>query len=363
MIYITSFNYGMYLTRFQNLVESFRKRKTDLVELLVYHECSNENVDPVKMKLSGIESRDIFLCRPELQDVISLPNFNEELLKTEKWSNFNYHAQFFARKVFSIYDAVLKNKNHEILCWIDCDSVVRNSNHHIIKEFGLKNDICYRDRTAKLMPSETGFIIFNLTNPLVMEFIKKWKDMYVSGDVFDLECWADHCVFDYVRTLFPSLNYSNLYDSNVDGIIRHCKGHKNQVVLREKSKDFFKTTESSMAKTECSLYKKLSVIREKRRRMIDSMSMLGQNKLNDKSVSIECKIGDMENIEDPKAIITDVLNKHIKMLNGEMVGIFLGSSAKDDDDDFWKAYNALAEEIDLFERLRNNLFVEKSNCR
>ena len=362
MLYVTSFNYGMYLTKFQNLLTSFRRRKIENVELLVYHEASHEGVDPSKMELSGIEVRDVFLARPELNDVVAYPHYETAFLETGKWSSMNYHSQFFARKVFSIYDAAIKNTTHDILCWVDCDSVFRNSNHHLIYDLKMENDICYRNRSTKDKPSETGFIVFDLTNPLVMEFIKKWRDIYITQEVFNLECWADHCAFDYVVTLFPNLKYTNLYETKANKLIKHCIGHKSQNVLREKSFDFFKTKEQDFVKAECALYKKLSLVRERRRDMANSMAMLGQNDKDSKSVIANFGIGDI-GVENPIALINKCLKQQIEDLQAKIIRMFFTSLGKPDDEKFWNIYRQITSEIDLLERLKNNLKIENLNYR
>jgi len=112
----------------------------------------------------------------------------------------------FCHKIFAIH-AGLKHiaSNDQLYIWWDADAFPIKP---VTKSY-LESKLLPLDFVAVYLGregwnhSETGFIAFNLTNPLTIEFIEDMKRMYVEEKVFQIkEGWTDCHVFDALRQLY-----------------------------------------------------------------------------------------------------------------------------------------------------------------
>lgn len=109
-------------------------------------------------------------------------------------TDYRFQARRFSRKVFAVLDAA---KAGGRLIWIDADTAAFKD---IPKDFlaGLLppgKHIAYLGREK--MHSECGFVLYDCDK--LGEFFRKWRDLYVTGDIFDLPEWHDSYVFDHLR--------------------------------------------------------------------------------------------------------------------------------------------------------------------
>lgn len=112
--------------------------------------------------------------------------------------DFRLDAWRFSKKVFAI-DLIAELVNTDRLLWIDADTVAFA---HVPLEFLQRlppddADVAFLDRPN--YHSECGFIGYNLKSPDTKLFIRRFADLYYSGEVFSLKEWHDSWVFDWMR--------------------------------------------------------------------------------------------------------------------------------------------------------------------
>jgi hypothetical protein len=211
-----------------------------------YHE---NTIDKDKIKddefVEGIEYKDLFADNQEYLDVINNSLFHSILKDDErvfdpKDLSLNQHSKFFVRKVLSVYDAMINNPEEEIICWVDSDCLITAPFISTVKKNIELNpfDIWHINREHKDLYSDTYFIIFNTSNKEVRDFITSWYNLFTSNEVFELECWADHCTFDHLRKS-SELKIINQLSDDLGFAVRHKLGHKQNKYIREGSSDFF----------------------------------------------------------------------------------------------------------------------------
>ena len=119
---------------------------------------------------------------------------------------FKWHAIRFAHKVYSIFDCA-KNKNCDILVWMDADTVCHSliSIENVERLVPENYDLCYLGRKNKY--SECGLYSMNLTSKIVVNFLSEFQRMYDDAEngIFLLDEWHDSYVFDEVRKKFPNM--------------------------------------------------------------------------------------------------------------------------------------------------------------
>jgi len=86
----------------------------------------------------------------------------------------------------------------DIMVWLDADTYThRELPASVMEEWLDGKAIAYLGRIPGY--SETGFVIYDLRNPKVRAMLGEWRQIYKTGDIFDLPEWHDSYVFDHVR--------------------------------------------------------------------------------------------------------------------------------------------------------------------
>jgi hypothetical protein len=242
MVVVTSFNHGIYEYNGKFLLQSLKEYESD-ANILAYHENSIEEEGiPEEDFIEGFIYKDLFLDS-EYGDVLSDERFDftkDEFLSMGYMRNdasLNSHAKYFARKVFSIYDAMISCADSKMICWIDSDCYARFSFREGVYRQMRSNefDIWHVNRDHVNKYSDTYFILFDISNEKVKEFISNWYQLFKSKEVFKLECWADHATFDYLRKKDNDLVFCDQKIVNISYQIIHRLGHKFNNSLRSES--------------------------------------------------------------------------------------------------------------------------------
>ena len=147
--------------------------------------------------------------------------------------DYRFQARRFSHKVFAVLDAARAGGR---MIWIDADTVAFKD---IPKEFLAcllppGKHIAYLGREK--MHSECGFVLYDCDK--LGEFFAKWRDLYVTGDIFDLPEWHDSYVFDHLREKLkiPSENISGpgkrahhpFINSPLGKYLDHMKGNRKE---------------------------------------------------------------------------------------------------------------------------------------
>lgn len=200
---VTTFPNSAWDTYAQEMLASFRAN-WDCPIMIVLDD--DTLVQPISMLLQGQHPEDKFCI---MQD----PEYRAFLERNKgKDDPKDYRKQYvrFSHKVFAI-DAsleILKDKI-DYLIWLDADVITNKkiTEQHIKKWRPKRNEIASYLGRKDWTSSETGCVIFNL-NHFGTDFIKSWKEMYVTDKILFFPEWTDAYAFDQLRETYG--RYRNL---------------------------------------------------------------------------------------------------------------------------------------------------------
>ena len=145
--------------------------------------------------------------------------------------DWRWQAKRFSHKVFAITRAASKHEKWRI--WLDADvEFTGDLDDEFLKRACPENaTLSYLGR-KDMKTSECGWVAYNLHNG-GREFLKRFREIYTSGKIYDHHEWHDSYIFDRVMEELPG-NYRNLsedvpgmhvWDSTVLGeCMKHLKG-------------------------------------------------------------------------------------------------------------------------------------------
>ena len=191
----------------QTMIDTFDKHWPQAVPLWVYA----ENCRP-RVTSSRITVIDLMTACPDLakfkQDHANNPVANGLVAKDThvpfKDNAFKWDAVRFSHKVFAVIHACLCATTDWVI-WLDADT----------KTFQTVPDsflgeicdpaamACYLGRREKYH-SECGWVAYNLRHPDLRSFMDRWRDLYMTGDLFRLREYHDSFVFDVLRKDFQA---------------------------------------------------------------------------------------------------------------------------------------------------------------
>jgi hypothetical protein len=231
---VSTFNAGNYRYRGVKLAGTILQHHESAV---FYHENSKEEVPLTEEELRGIPSFDLFEVVPDLERIVSQDDFSGPFPGDKQDRSLNSNSSKWARKPFAVQHAA-KTTNDRYLIWCDSDCWLTGPLPALEVVAG-GWDIMYRVKTEDSRGRKprrypcTSYIIFDLSSNLTRDFIDDWAGLYDTGAVFDLTCqsltcWADHAVFEYVTSLYESMQFGSVLRSPLSTIIRHAgSGHLN----------------------------------------------------------------------------------------------------------------------------------------
>ncbi len=186
----------------RRMVETFLAHWPSNIKLNVY--C--ENVD-VNLNNPRIIEHDIFKTCDKLRPFIDLYNSREANGYRNGVRDFKYDAIKFSYKVFAQCHSI-RNSSSEKLIFIDADTLTFASPPlHLIDRLLPETDLTAylgRPKNNKLPFAETGFIMYNLKHPNILEFADVFEQLYTSGELFDLDYQVDCYTFDTARKRIES---------------------------------------------------------------------------------------------------------------------------------------------------------------
>lgn len=125
--------------------------------------------------------------------------------------NYRYDAIRFSFKIFAFIRCIELGLIVNDFAWIDADVVcLKKFNSNDMNIFFPNEDqlASYLGRSNFPQPnpySECGFVGYNYSHPLCLEFIHEMHKLYENGDIFELKEWHDCMVFDHIRSIKQSL--------------------------------------------------------------------------------------------------------------------------------------------------------------
>jgi hypothetical protein len=221
-IAITTFSPRGYARYGRRFVESFLTHWT--IPLVAYYETERPSIDDPRLILRDLdrdEERTRFLARYDR------PEFRGDA------GDYATQAIRFCHKVFAL---TLPVPAATWCLWLDADvETFAPVTPAILKALCPEGSaLSYLGRNE--MAPETGFVAYRPDDPHVSTLLKRLRDFYTSGTVFELDVRKRHdaALFEMVRTLVPGEKQHNVSEGIPDthvwpktplgGVTRHWKG-------------------------------------------------------------------------------------------------------------------------------------------
>ena len=199
----------------QRMIDAFDRHWPAQVDLWIYA----ENCQPI-LPSQRVRSLDLHGASPDLvrfkQRWAQDPVANGQLAKDTRVpfadNQFKWDAVRFSNKVFAVI-AASRAVETDWMIWLDADTVTfADVPDTFLKEICDPAAMaCYLGRREKYH-SECGWVAYNLCHPDLRAFMDRWRDLYVTGDLFNLREYHDSFVFDVLRRDFQALRGTRFHN-------------------------------------------------------------------------------------------------------------------------------------------------------
>lgn len=184
----------------QTMIDSFEQYWPESVNLVSYAENCTPQVSRTKVV-------DLLSACPDLVEFKHRhkdnPVANGTVAKDTnvpfKDNQFKWDAVRFSHKVFAVIHACATIDSDWII-WLDADSkTFRTIPESFLDEVCNNSSLaCYLGRREKYH-SECGWVAYNRRHPELQNFMRDWRELYMSDRLFDLKEYHDSFVFDVLR--------------------------------------------------------------------------------------------------------------------------------------------------------------------
>ena len=184
----------------QTMIDSFEQYWPKEVDLVSYAENCSPQVTRTKVV-------DLLSACPDLVEFKRRhkdnPVANGTIAKDTnvpfKDNQFKWDAVRFSHKVFAVIHAC-QTINSDWIIWLDADSktfapVTTDFLDSVCDTHAMA---CYLGRREKYH-SECGWVAYNKRHPELQNFMREWRELYMSNRLFDLKEYHDSFVFDVLR--------------------------------------------------------------------------------------------------------------------------------------------------------------------
>ena len=212
---ITSFHAAGMTAYGQRMIDAFDHYWPDDVSLIVYAEDCEPRVPNTRIQI-----RDLHASSPDLMSFKTKhqhnPVANGQVAKDTnvpfKDNAFKWDAVRFSNKVFSVIHACATATTDWII-WLDADTVTfdRVPDTFLSEICDATALACYLGRREKYH-SECGWVAYNCRHPDLRSFMDRWRDLYVTGDIFNLREYHDSFVFDVLRKDFQAQRRTHFHN-------------------------------------------------------------------------------------------------------------------------------------------------------
>jgi hypothetical protein len=199
----------------QNMIDCFDQYWPRSVALRVYAEECVPQVPSTRVTVV-----DLLAASPELvafkKQHVGNPVANGLVAKDTrvpfKDNQFKWDAVRFSHKVFAVIHACATLDTDWVI-WLDADvkTFAPVPEHFLDTICDPAALACYLGRREKYH-SECGWVAYNRQHPDLQAFMDRWRDLYVTGDLFNLREYHDSFVFDVLRKDFAQrgVRFSNI---------------------------------------------------------------------------------------------------------------------------------------------------------
>ena len=199
----------------QTMIDSFDRYWPASVPLVVYA----EHCEP-RVPSGRVTTMDLMTACPDLvwfkkthaNNPVAHGQIARDTSVPFRDNQFKWDAVRFSHKVFTVIHACASLDTDWVI-WLDADT----------KTFAPVPDdfldqvcdpgamACYLGRREKYH-SECGWVAYNRRHPDLRAFMDRWRDLYRTGDLFNLREYHDSFVFDVLRRDFQALRNTRFHN-------------------------------------------------------------------------------------------------------------------------------------------------------
>lgn len=210
MIYtiVTTFHAAGMAQYGQTMIDTFDRYWPESVPLIVYAENCQPAVPSDRVQVLDLmeSSQDLVRFKTKhANDPVANGQIAKDTRVPFRDNQFKWDAVRFSHKVFAVIHACASIDSDWIV-WLDADTKtfapVPEGFLASICDAG--SMACYLGRREKYH-SECGWVAYNRQHPDLRAFMDRWRDLYMTGDLFNLREYHDSFVFDVLRRDFQTM--------------------------------------------------------------------------------------------------------------------------------------------------------------
>ena len=199
----------------QTMIDSFDRHWPGSVPLVVYAEDCQPRVasDRVRvLDLMALSADLVWFKSTHANNPVANGIIARDTSVPYRDNQFKWDAVRFSHKVFAVIHACATIDTDWVI-WLDADTktfapVPDNFLAEICDPVAMA---CYLGRREKYH-SECGWVAYNRRHPDLRSFMDRWRDLYITGDLFNLREYHDSFVFDVLRKDFQTLRGTRFHN-------------------------------------------------------------------------------------------------------------------------------------------------------
>lgn len=204
---VTTFHQGGLEQYGQTMIDTFERFWPLSVPLRVYAESCQPRVPSQRVEiidLMAVSEDLVKFKRQHANNPIAHGLVAKDTSVPFADNQFKWDAVRFSHKVFAVIHACATLDTDWVI-WLDADTKTFAS---VPEDFlpgvcDARAMACYLGRREKYH-SECGWVAYNRRHPDLRAFMDRWRDLYVTGDLFNLREYHDSFVFDVLRKDFQA---------------------------------------------------------------------------------------------------------------------------------------------------------------
>ena len=212
---ITTFHQSGLKQYGQTMLDTFDLYWPRSVPLIVYAEACEPRVPSDRVRVIDLMSASADLAwfkRTHADNPVANGTVAKDTRVPFRDNQFKWDAVRFSHKVFAVIHACATLDTDWVI-WLDADTktfapVPPTFLSEICDPASMA---CYLGRREKYH-SECGWVAYNRRHPDLRSFMDRWRDLYMTGDIFNLREYHDSFVFDVLRKDFQALRGTRFHN-------------------------------------------------------------------------------------------------------------------------------------------------------
>lgn len=203
----------------QTMIDTFDQYWPRSVPLTVYAESCEPRVPSARVTVMDLLAASpdlVWFKKTHANNPVAHGQIARDTSVPFRDNQFKWDAVRFSHKVFAVIHACTTIDTDWVI-WLDADtktftSVPDTFLDQICHPAAMA---CYLGRREKYH-SECGWVAYNRRHPDLRSFMDRWRDLYRTGDLFNLREYHDSFVFDVLRRDFQAQRRTRFHNLSPD---------------------------------------------------------------------------------------------------------------------------------------------------